>query len=135
MKCPYCNHENPSDVTVCTCGYKFTGYVESKDPRQHNSMWGEIGKNRYPTLVIISQICWFLAMLSGIVTILFSLYQIIELGLEKETFFPILYSLILGFLAVVIFLSYSEWIRIFISIEKSNFKQNILIERLINKTK
>ena len=50
MKCPYCNHQNPSNVTVCICGYKFKGYVESKDQMNLSK--------KYAILHILKNILW-----------------------------------------------------------------------------
>ena len=51
MKCPYCKNKHPSDVTVCTCGYKFTGYVKSKKQEKENVL-----SKKYAILHILKSI-------------------------------------------------------------------------------
>ena len=47
----------------------------------------------------------------------------------------ITYSILAGFLGVVSLLAISEGIKLFIDIEKNTYRQNSLIEKLINKIK
>ena len=56
-----------------------------------------------------------------------------EIGGKQMGIVFIAYSILAGLLGVVSLLAISEGIKLFIDIEKNTFRQNSLIEKLINK--
>ncbi len=98
----------------------------------------EVIESKYPALSTVSTIYKLIAVLIGIaafIGLFYGISMLDEYGGKQMGIVFIAYSILAGFLGVVSLLAISEGIKLFIDIEKNTFRQNSLIEKLINKIK
>jgi len=96
----------------------------------------EVIESKYPSLSTVSTIYKLIAVLIGIaafIGLFYGISMLDEIGGKQMGIVFIAYSILAGFLGVVSLLAISEGIKLFIDIEKNTFRQNSLIEKLINK--
>ena len=96
----------------------------------------EVIESKYLALSTISTIYKLIAVLIGIaafIGLFYGISMLDEYGGKQMGIIFIAYSILAGLLGVVSLLAISEGIKLFIDIEKNTFRQNSLIEKLINK--
>lgn len=114
-------------------GDAFNGNETTEKILQNDIQKSEI---KYPALDTIAIIYRIIAVLLGFVSVCVLIYGVYLLGSYNEQLtgaIIIVYSLVIGLIGVISLLGISEGIKLSISIEENTSKQNVLLNKLINK--